>query len=229
MRRRSKTFTIQVLDAPLAPEINTADLTPLAPGQWLNLSDHAFDRSRADRVEFAFLQNGGATVIPFTVDSSVHDWRMQIPETLVPGEALIQTRGWRKGQPSEWTEPLRYKLLEHPAPPVVWRVQRITRNFGREAPEIPLNSNPPAVVMVEAGDKLWLTGRFPVRAVTSLRVKLSNNQSTVVIKPGPAAEKSRYCVEVEVPAELTTGDWQLVLCEVDSNTSLDLPVLLRVR
>lgn len=230
MRQRSKTFTIRVLDVPLAPGINTVDLAPLAPGQWLNLSVYGFNPSRADRVEFAFLQNGATTIIPFTVDSSVREWRMQIPETLVPGEAFIQTRGWRKDKPSDWAAPLRYQVLEHPAPPAVWRLQRITAaDIGRDVPQISLDSNPPAVVTVEAGDKLWFTGRFPVRSVTSLRVKLSGNQATVVIKPNLAAEKSRYCFEAEIPVELTSGEWKVVIAEIDSNTSLELPLLLRVR
>jgi hypothetical protein len=112
----SRSITLQVSRRPTPLEVWPEMLTPVAPGQWLNLVVTSLKPLEgAERAEVAFQQN--RQIISPIVDYEYP--RVEVPRNLSPGKVGLLTRAWRNGKSSPWSPAVSYQLLAQPAAPQI--------------------------------------------------------------------------------------------------------------
>ncbi len=222
----SNALSLRIKNGPLPLAICASCLMPVAPGQWLDLrvsnqtAQTAFER--ADRTDVAFIQQS-SVIVPIV---GRHP-RVLVPRTLAPGPVTITTRTWRDGSVSAWSEPVSLVLRDRLAPPFVKNLQVMKHDRPNHLGE-PINPEPTLsdVLTVRPGDTLVLNGTFPVVAANRLQVILEGNGQRFHLTPsafaGPDALKFR------IGGELRSGDWQLLVRNIEDGASARLPITLRV-
>ena len=217
------------MNAPLPLEISPDGLRPVAPGQWLDVGvEDTPPYGQPKQVEVAFVQNGKTESVEPNLELN-DELHLQVPRWLLPGDAVVKTRTRRDGRVSEWSQPARYELLEHPAAPFAESVQPIRKNeLGKSEPLIYLEGARSPVLTAEPGDRIAVRGHFPVESTSSMRIKLVNAARNVLIKPSETALTYSSYFEVELPPDLGADEWQVYICEVVYGTSARLMITLRV-
>jgi hypothetical protein len=107
-------FVVTSSPLPLKETV-VAGMTPAAPGEWTDFqtdSETDFEIERADRVEVEFRQGGVALT---SVVTGGWPTRVQVPRGLIPGPALVRTRTWIDNDASDWSAPVRFRVLRRPA------------------------------------------------------------------------------------------------------------------
>ena len=223
-----KKVNMKILIVPLPLEIFPNRLMPVAPGQWLDIGVEDVPLyNQPKQVEVEFAQNGHTEVIDLQLDPN-DELHVQVPQTLLPGEAVVRTRTRRDGRISEWSQAVGLELLDHPASPVVDSVQRIRKKGDQSDPLVYLEGDRSPVLIVEPGNRIALRGHFAVESTSSLRINLVKGERRVVIRPSDTDRPYTSYFEVELPRNLRPGEWQVHVLEEAHNTSARL-FTLRVR
>jgi hypothetical protein len=230
LQQRSNKVPIQILNVPLPLEIVWDGLRPIGSGQWIDIGhEDVPPYGQPQNVEIGFFQNNTTAIVKFFLQLNA-DLHIQIPKTLFPGEAVVRTRTVRDGRVSEWSEPARLEVLEHPAPASVLSIQRIKKGtLDRTAPFVNLDGDQIRALDVDSGDKIAVWGHFGTESTRSVRVKLVRGKKQLVIKPTDSDPPLPCYFEFDLPGKLQTGDWEVYVFEDIFKTSTKLKLTLRVR
>ena len=198
-----------------------AFMKPVAARQWTKLTLDTTDElevDRVDRVEIEFAQRGQV----FTaVATGTQGTRVQIPAGLRPGIAMARNRTWIEDTASEWSLAVPVRIAKRALPV---SVEGITvRRTGTTV--WLLERNAPRFIEVRPGDDLMLFGHFRVAQPTDLRVQLTGKEKAFDL---PAADLDGE-LQIKMPANLPSGEWQLRIGPVDRSTPLRAILELRVR
>ncbi|MEW6732086.1 MAG: hypothetical protein AB1489_12230 [Acidobacteriota bacterium] len=215
--QRSGKLSLMISNGPVPLDVWGSWLTPVAPGQWLDLVITSLKPlERAERAEVAFEQNGKRFIVPIV---NYNYPRVHVPSKLTAGEATLATRTWRAGKASPWSEPVSYKLLAQPVPPLVMSLEVVPL-----AEPIYLGPSAPEMLVVMAGEELILRGKFPVASVTNLSIVLQGKERSFPLTPSVLDPNA---MKIQLPAELSPGDWRLNIAGEDGKGS-PLPIKLHV-
>lgn len=218
------TFFVTSDPFPLNPRA-VARMMPVASGQWTDVIDYddtdfdiGFELGRADRIEVEFRQGNVAVINQTTGHDRLH---VQVPMGLAPGKVSVRTRTWIEQTASEWSAPVRFRVLARPvAPSIAWIDLGPTRDLAWWP-----GTNTPAFVPVKPGDSLVLHGLFPVARAVDLRIQVKGTRATYELSPTEVTGG----VEVVMPAQASPGDWRLVIGTREGLTPLKEVATLRVR
>jgi hypothetical protein len=214
----SNPISFWVNNGPVPLDVWGKWLSSVAPGQWLDLVVTSIKPlERADRAEAAFTQNGKQYIVPIV--GRVYP-RAHVPKFLLAGDAKITTRTWRNGQPSVWSEPIDYKILDHPASPQVFSLESPTLSQP-----IYLGPSAPALITLKAGDQITLRGKFPVASGKNLELMLTGEQGSIKLA---ITDFAPGAIKVQLPLQLLQGNWQLDLRCVDSSATEHLPIKFEI-
>ena len=217
-------FTVNISNEPLSLELTEDYLRPVAPGPWLDLqSTNSGPLKHSELTEVLFKQAGRTIVVATEKSFRPH---VEVPAVLTPGEVQIQARTWRNGQPSEWSQPVKLKLLEKPIAPSISSIGLDKGQWVQMSP----GSKRASVFKASRGDGIVLHGLLPVADASKLKVSL--------VRPGEAIELSvsefDYQhdwfgeVEVRLPENLEPGEWRMVVSSESHGTNEELPIVILV-
>ncbi|HEY2964280.1 MAG TPA: hypothetical protein VGJ37_17790 [Pyrinomonadaceae bacterium] len=215
----------QVTNDPLPLDLALSWMTPVAPGQLLELSVWSTDPlKRSELTEIAFKQADRAIVVSTTYPKHL---RVVVPKALAPGNVQLQTRTWRNGLPSVWSAEGPFQLSEKLVPP---SIQAIRLEKGRW---VQLSPGPekPESFSATAGDVLVINGDFRVADAKKIKVTLFRSGESIdldVIEPDLKTEWTGEIV-VRLPETLEKGDWRMLMANLDDGTQADLPVVIRIK
>jgi len=212
-----------VTNEPLPPELLSEWMKPVAPGQWLDLpSSTPLLLRHSEQTEISFKQAGREIIVTLPGERRP---RVEVPAALSPGEAQLQARTWREGRPSKWSTPVKLQLLEKPVPPDV-QALRLEKSSW-----VQLWPGPDRARRFTAapGDLIVLNGTFPVAGADKLKVLLVRPGEVVELDVSELNEKAEWFNEVTVklPAEMGSGDWQMIVRAVDGSQNV-VPIPVRI-
>lgn len=214
-----------VTNDPLPLELASGSMTPVAPGQWLDLQLYS-DRplKLSERTEVAFKQGGQQIVVATPNPRRPH---VLVPAALSPGEVMLQTRTWRKGQPSVWSKDFEFKLTDRPA--------RLMVNAIRLADGVWVQLWPgpdrPQSFSASAGDSIVLNGLFRVVDAAKLKIWLVGSAGEVELPVSELDPKADWFGDViaKLPATLAKGDWRMHVANTHDGTQVELPIVIQIR
>ena len=216
--------TITVTNNPLPLQLTTNGLTPVAPGQWLDLQAWELGPLKnSERTEVAFTQAGRTIVVTAPKPFRPH---VEVPGALTPGEVQLQARTWRNGRPSEWSEPLVVYLADKPVAPSVAGLRTESGSWVHLWPGPDRASS----FSVNAGDGVVMNGLWPVADAGKLKVLLVRRAQVLTLSVSEVDEKADWFsdVRVRLPESLTVGEWRMIVsCESDG-TQNEVPIPIRV-
>jgi hypothetical protein len=195
-------------------------MRPVAAGQWTHLDrDHEveFELLRSDRIEVEFRQQNVAMISETTGPYRTH---VRVPEGMRPGLVSVRTRSWIGQTASEWSTANRFPVLARPVPLLIYSI--------RGVPGIDslwwVGSGSPSVAIAKAGQRLWVSGEWPVAGAAEVRVQLRGLTEELDLAPIDYEDD----VLIELPSDIAPGDWKLMIGPVDGLTPLHEITTLRV-
>lgn len=119
--QQSNVLSFMIVRGPTPLAIYADWLKPVAPGQWLDLVVGSHDPLKgAERVEVSFRQNEQFLIVAV---KGVSDLRIQVLASLTAGVVMLETRTIVNGEASQWSAPIKYRLLEKPAAAKVYSLE----------------------------------------------------------------------------------------------------------
>ncbi len=203
----TRSLPVTISAVPPAPTIALDLMAPAAPGQWTDfMLDSNTQALNGDRFDVEFRQGAHVEVTAPTGSSHL---RIQVPETLIPGQAALRARVWKFGLSSEWSEPVDFGVLAVPAEPVIHAIAVI--RAGQPAGF--WSTNVTDTLRVRAGDQLFVGGEMPTDMLRLIAT--SPTGAAVVIEPGARDDPRNQtvcssCVRFRLP-QLAPGEWRLTL------------------
>jgi hypothetical protein len=228
LNQRSNILSLQIEagPAPLILYLPGHNVKPLAPGQWLDAAvENNRAAERAERIEVAFIQNEQVIVAasPFkrSENSRLH---VRVPNSLFPGRIKMMTRTWLKRRVSPWSEAFELELLDHAAAPYLWSIC-LAKPKGTEQ-LIQFDSSLTKVITAQAGDTLMVSGLFLVESVRQLQITLEGEEEKFKLKPSEAGDPAS--LSFTLPRKLKSGEWRIIINNLEQSVSVNVPVILRV-
>jgi|CXWL01.1.fsa_nt_gi hypothetical protein len=123
--RVSNEISFEIRKGPIPLQFNKEYFVPLATGQWSELYfNDARPIYKASKVEVKLTQGGQVRSLYVTDFRRLH---IRVPRSFRAGEMVLQTRTWIEDEVSEWSQPLKVKIVETPAKLSVESVEVIPR------------------------------------------------------------------------------------------------------
>lgn len=195
----SSRVDFRLLDKPAASKVYSLEIRPL-------------------RAEAAFKQNDRIVAISSVAGADYP--RVRVPtDKLSPGMVQVMTRVWRGGQPSAW-------LFKNSG--FDWPSEFLPDGTMGEVPfmdGIYLGSDTPKELVVYPGEGLILGGTFPVSSAEKLQVTLEC-AGHISIGLNPITLPNPRLARINLPDDLDTGDWNLIVSNDDA--AVKLPTKLRI-
>jgi hypothetical protein len=216
-------FTVMVTNAPLPLELIMAYTKPVAPGQWIDLQTSREPLKKSELTEVLFKQAGRTIVVAAPKPFRPH---VEVPSALTPGEVQLQARTWRKGRPSEWSEPVVVQLADKPLAPSLAALRLEPGSWVQLWPGPDRASS----FSVSAGDEVVLSGLWPVADASKLKVLLVRPGEEIAIRASELDEKADWFSEVRVrlPESLEIGEWRMIVSSETDGTHSEVPIVIRV-
>ena len=221
----SNSLSLRVDVSPAPLDIYIPDnARSLAPGQWIDATVlNRIAAERAARIEVAFTQNELVIVPirPFRRDTNFR-LHARVPTSLVAGQVKVTTRTWLKGRPSSWSEPLELELLDHPAAPYLWNISISTPKGTDQL--IDFVSFTAETLKAHSGDTVVLSGLFMVESASRLRIKLEGPGQNFDLPLSETGDQAS--VSFKIPRKPRSGEWQMVVTNLDKAVSVKVPITL---
>ncbi len=206
-------------------ELRSEAMNPVAPGQWLDLQAETLEQlAHAELLEVTYKQSGQSIVVSAP---NPHRPHVSVPSVLSPGEVELQTRIWRDGLASMWSEPVAIRLPEQNAPPYIDAIRLLKDSWVQLWP----GPDRTKIFGAAAGDVVVLHGQFPVADATKVKVSLIGLGQVIELKATELDEKANWFgdVTVKLPEDLQAGGWRMVVSDVDDGTSVEVPIVIRIK
>lgn len=214
----SNPVSVIINNGPVPLELWPNWLPEVAPGQWLDLVVSSLKPlEKADYAEVNFIQDGEDHLVAI---KGADYPRVKVPVQLSAGDLILKTRTWQKGHASIWSDPITYKIAAHPASPEIMSLE--VSNINEP---IYLGPSAPNTLSLYAQETLILRGRFPVEDIDDLQVVLKNGKRTL---PCHLSAIDPISLKVSLPAEVTKGQWQLLVRDKEDSTIYKLPIKLQI-
>ena len=217
-------FTFVVTNDPLPPRLATSFMKSVAPGQWLDVQVYNDGRLRhSELTEVAFGQAGRQIIVATPKPFRPH---VAVPSTLSAGEVQLQARTWRDGRPSEWSEPIIFKLADKPLAPSIYAMRLSEGNWVH----LWLGPDRATSFTVNPGNDVVLNGLWPVADASKLRVLLVRPGEVVTLTATEVDEKTDWFsdVQVRLPESLTPGEWRMIVSSETDGIQNEVPIVIRV-
>lgn len=228
-RKHGHQFTepvkFMVTNDPLPIDLLPGSISPVAPGQWLDLvGKSAGPMKRSELTEVAFKQSGRTIIVATHNPKRPH---VAVPTALSHGEVQIQTRTWRNGRASVWSPEITIVVTGVPMPPVVDGIRL------ENEPWVDLYPGPDRAKFLnaKAGDVILMNGRFRAVDAAKLKVTLVGPTSHVdlsVTETDPNTERFGE-ITFKLPDTLASGDWRIVVSNTEDGSQTELTIALRIR
>jgi len=206
-------------------ELRAGATTPVAPGQWLDLQSSSVKQlTQAELLEVSYKQGGRSIVVAAPNPNRPH---VPVPSVLSPGEVELQSRLWREGRASVWSDPVKLRLTEKLAPPFIDAIRLLQGNWTQLWP----GPDRAKTFSAMAGDVVVLHGRFPVADATKLKVSLIGSGQALELNATELDEKANWFgdVCVTLPDGLQNGSWRMVVASVDDGASVEVPIVILIK
>jgi len=211
-----------VTNEALPLELRPEWIKSVAPGQWVDLQASSLaPLKHSEQTEVSFKQAGREIIV--NAPRPVRP-RVEVPAVLSPGEVQVQVRTWRNGRPSQWSTPVTIQLAAKPLPP---DVQALRLEKGSW---VQLWPGPDRAKRFTAApsDLIVMNGIYPMNA-DKLKVLLVRSGDVVELDVTEFDQKTDWFSEVSVrlPADISKGDWQMIVRAVDGTEQL-VPIPIRI-
>jgi hypothetical protein len=217
-------FNFLVTSDPLPLELWAGFMTPVAPGQWIDLQASSLEPLKhSERTELAFKQGGRSIIVAAPKPQRPH---VGVPSALSPGDLQLQVRTWRGGHASAWSEPVQFRLTERPVPPSVGALRLEKGNWVQLWPGPDRTESFSAT----AGDLIIINGTFPVADASRLKVALIGPEGSIALIPYELDERADWfgTLCVKLPEALHKGDWRMTVSSSDDGTQVELPIIIHI-
>ncbi|HKC63171.1 MAG TPA: hypothetical protein VKB86_06010 [Pyrinomonadaceae bacterium] len=171
-------------------------------------------------IEVAFRQGDRPPVISAVIGPDLH---VRIPPELKPGDVQLQTRTLREGVASDWSKVETYQISEERVTPFVDAIEI----NGERSINLWPGPDKPESFETKAGARLVLHGQYPVGDVGSLAVRLDGSGGQVILTTSKE-EKDSGRIKVDLPQDLPSGDWRLIILNSEDKTETTVPVVMRI-
>ena len=210
-----------LLPLELAPE----NITPVAPGQWLDLQVTNFEPLLSSELtEVNFKQSGRSIVV---TAPNPHRPHIAVPTALSAGEVQLEVRTWRNGRASLWSDTVTIQLPEHVVAPFIDAIRLEKDNWVQLWP----GPDRAKTFSASAGDVIVLHGSFAVADAKRLKATLIGPAGVIELHPYELDQKANWFgdVCVKLPDTLQKGDSRLVVADMDAYASVEVPIVIRIR
>ena len=153
-----------LLPLELAPE----NITPVAPGQWLDLQvSNSEPLLRSELTEVNFKQSGRSIV---GTAPNLHRPHVAVPRALSAGKVQLEVRTSQNGRASLWSETVTIQLTEKVVAPVIDAIRLEKDNWVQLWPGL----DRAKTFSASAEDVIVLHGSFPVADATPLPKEIAS-------------------------------------------------------
>jgi len=224
-RKYSEPLTITVSNDPLPLELSVGWMTPVAPGQFLDLAVHSLAPVKTSELtQVMFTQNEKSTVVSAPNPKRA---RVAVPTDLSPGEVRLRVRTWRGGRASAWGKPELFRLAEKPVPPNVGGIRTEQGTWAHVWP----GPDRPKSLKANPGDVIVFTGEFFAADVDRLQVTLEGGAGeTISLEPFEEDKNGDWFgpLCIKLPDSMQTGEWRMTLHNLDDKTQVELPIVIEI-
>jgi len=220
----SKPVTFLVSRDVLPLELVGEFMTPVAPGQWLDLQASSLEPLvRSELTEVNFKQDGSSIIVSAP---NPHRPHILVPTALSPGPVRLEVRTWRNGHPSLWSDPLTIQLPDKVVAPLI---EAIRLEKGAWAQLWP-GPDRAKTFSATAGDVIVLHGRFPVADARKINVTLMGPGGSFELAAYELDEKANWfgdvCVKLSDTAE--KGEWRIIVSDAEAGASVEVPIVISI-
>jgi hypothetical protein len=123
---------------------------------------------------------------------------------------------------SDWSAAAEYRVAVEPVAPAILAVY-----VGAAQQRVPFGvASPARQFNAAAGDKIYLSGFWPISFDVMIPVTLHRGRQAVVL---PTKWTNQSNIEFTLPADLKSGAWTITTGAVDGTPAFTLPAVMYVR